>query len=64
MKVKALRQGYYGHKRISADEIFNLDKSKDFSEAWMIKASSVKKRKVEEVEDVFADNVDRNEEVI
>lgn len=39
MKVKALRLGFYGRKRVYEGEVFNLKDPKDFSKRWMEKVS-------------------------
>jgi hypothetical protein len=35
MRVKAIRMGYYGLRRIRVDDIFTLKKDSDFSSKWM-----------------------------
>lgn len=35
MKVKALKLGYYNHKRVKEGSVITLLNSKDFSEVWM-----------------------------
>ena len=35
MKVKALKLGYYGHKRRHEGDVFFLKDAKDFSKKWM-----------------------------
>ena len=37
MEVKAIKLGYYDHKRRRVGSVFELKDAKDFSEKWMIK---------------------------
>jgi len=38
MLVKAIRDGYYNHRRVYKGETFSLFKQQDFSKAWMEQA--------------------------
>lgn len=47
MLVKAIRMGYYDHKRRKEGDVFQLDSKDDFSEKWM---KAVKQHEVHEEE--------------
>lgn len=38
-RVKAVRQGYYNHKRVKVGQVITLEKDSDFSEKWMVELS-------------------------
>jgi hypothetical protein len=51
MKVKAVRDGYYGLKRRKVGAEFNLKNPADFSPKWMKKVGAVSQHQ-EEVEEI------------
>lgn len=63
MKVRAIRLGYYNHRRRREGDIFELLDDKAFSEKWMEKLDG-KKSKVKSVEREEQESQSPSEEVI
>lgn len=61
MKVKAIRDGYYGLKRRKVGSEFNLKNPADFSPKWMKKAGAVKQAEEPEELEVIEEASEKSE---
>ena len=48
MKVRAIRLGYYNHRRRRENEVFELLDEKAFSNKWMVRIEKVSQKPVPE----------------
>lgn len=64
MLVRAIQDGYYGHRRIKVGKKFHIKKDVEFSKVWMEKLSKGKKVEDDDILDLDPPKVAEKDQVV